>query len=466
VHRRLDYLDGRLEIARDGASQARRFLLAGGLLRDHDSREILRVLVHAMNEPGEVRDPEGLRWDALTAILRIVASEETADSVVLDLAITVPTRSGWTRASQAYFSANWTGEASLDLQRLFDEAAGLSTELDEHAGRLLLPWRGCRSGREPRERWQTFLRKAGVVDHLRRVPAFTGPPPRANGGELIDTLLPRTSLPTDQRDAWRRLMVEEATLPNPFTPYTIADAFRLPGQVDHRAFTPIARRIYALEVIRALDEQPELARMQVYRPEHPGARNRHDWPSPVAAFLVEANWLPLASGGAIPTARAWLPGHGAMAPPGLEVVDHAVVSALMRHTKALDVLRTAGLSVFGEAAHAWRFLQAAAEIVHREPPLSDAERILTAATQAWLQASLPLAPVTLRLVGRQHGVVVATGLSVSGPPILVADGDDRQMVAANVRALPSSRPGHGPARSDSFSGSAILDGLHGRRRSR
>jgi hypothetical protein len=425
VQRRIDYLDARLEIARDGANAARRFLVAGGLVR-----------AAAMHSPGDVKDPEGLRWDALTAMMRIVKAEDTADGAVLELLILVPTREGWSRANLAYFSARWGSEAITGLQRLLDEAAGLSAELDAHAARLLRSFQDWPVKDRDRDAWRTFLRKAGVVDHLRPVPAFSGPAPRELGGSLIDALVNRSNLPVAHREAWRRLMAAQTPLQNQFTPYTAAEVFRLPGQLDHSALAPVVGRLYALEVIRTLEARPGLPRISVFRPLHSGAPNRASWPSPVAAFLDEAVWIPLSAGGLGRTARTWLPGHAAAPPPRLAVADHAVVSALPRHPEATDVLRGAGLKVYGDRDHAWRFLEVAGEIVGGGLPPAEAERMLSAAREAWIQVRLDSSPAGLALIGRRHGTIVATVMSGDGPSVLVADGDDRQTIGASVRGDP------------------------------
>ena len=116
-------MHGDLELATEGTSVARRFLLASGLVREHESREILRLLSSAISDPGETRDPEGLRWEALTAMMRIVAAEGTADGVVADINPLVPTREGWSRASSAYFSGRWPDTRGSDIEALFERAA-------------------------------------------------------------------------------------------------------------------------------------------------------------------------------------------------------------------------------------------------------------------------------------------------------------------------------------------------------
>ena len=85
VRRRIAYVDPRLEIARDGASTARRYLANGRLVRDHDTREILRMLAGAIADPGAAKDPEQLRWEALAAMMEIVTDEDSSAAMVKEI---------------------------------------------------------------------------------------------------------------------------------------------------------------------------------------------------------------------------------------------------------------------------------------------------------------------------------------------------------------------------------------------
>lgn len=247
VQRRLSFMHGDLELATEGTSVARRFLLASGLVREHESREILRLLSSAISDPGETRDPEGLRWEALTAMMRIVAAEGTADGVVADINPLVPTREGWSRASSAYFSGRWPDTRGSDIEALFERAAGISAELDHHGSRSLRRYSDWPVAPNERDKWVTFLKKAGVSDLLRPIPLITGPAPREYPVYLQTTLAQRSGLPPKQRTKWRDLMGNGWAVTNPQTPYSAIDLLRLPGQLATREpfFTirPFTRQI-------------------------------------------------------------------------------------------------------------------------------------------------------------------------------------------------------------------------------
>lgn len=441
VQRRLSFMHNDLELTTEGTSVARRFLLASGLVREHESREILRLLSSAISDPGETRDPEALRWEALTAMMRIVAAEGTADSVVADINPLVPTREGWSRASSAYFSGRWQGTRGSDIEALFERAAGISAELDQHGSRSLRRYSDWPVAPNERDKWLTFLKKAGVSDILRPIPVITGPAPREYPAHLQATLAERSGLPPKQRAKWRDLMGNGWAVTNPQTAYSAIDLVRLPGQLDFDALAPVVAREYAEQVVRLIEASPTILEFTIYRPLHPHAPNKRIWPSPVAAFVRSADWVPLTDGRAVGICNAWLPGlESRTPPPPLPLASLEFRRELARHSRAADELRNAGLAEYGTKAAAWRFLSTAGELVTSETSVVDAERLLTAAQDAWQHAELESdPPAGLKLLGRRSGRVV------SGDPraadvglFLVADGDDRQMVAASARAHPAT----------------------------
>jgi hypothetical protein len=149
-------------------------------------------------------ETEAIRWEALATMMKIVTAEGTAEGVVSELNPLVPTREGWSRANAAYFGERWTRTSGY-LERLFEEAQGVSEELDAHAQRLLRTFADWEAlGHDDQAVWVAFLRKAGVVDHLRPVPAITSAALRVYPGSLPSTLVQRAGLPPDQARALAR----------------------------------------------------------------------------------------------------------------------------------------------------------------------------------------------------------------------------------------------------------------------
>lgn len=437
VQRRIAYLHPDLELSRDGTSLARRFFVGNGLLREYESREILRLLANAISVPGETQDPDGLRWQALTAMMRIVIGEDTADAIVAELNVHVPTRQGWSRANVAYLGDSWARKSGGGLERLFERAAGISTELDNHAERVLRRYADWPVASGDRDNWEAFLRKAGVSDTLRPIPALPGSAPRAWPHALASTLAVRAGLPKDQTDCWKTLMGSRNNLANPQTIYTASGAMRAPGQLDFDALAPVAGPDFAREIIRMIERSPEVLRMTVFKPDHPHAPDRRRWPSPLAAFVRGVAWVPLSQGSLERLQAAWLPGTETRTPPPfLPIVSPDLRDVLSRSELAAAELRDAGLSEYGNRTSAWRFLSVAGDLVDRATHQVDKERIYSASQDAWQQADLQQPPPPqLRLLGRVNGeVTVASPDLPDAPGVVVSDGDDRQLFAATAQS--------------------------------
>ena len=440
VRRRIDYIEQQLEIARSGASAARRFLVGGGLLREHDTREILRMLAGAIVDPGAAKDPERLRWDALAAMITIVFDEDSSTAMVKEINPLVPTRSGWSRAGEAFFG-RWKETQGHELQDLLEAVQGVSDELDEHTGRLLLPYRDWWV-KTDYEQSVSFLRKAGVAEHLRPVPAFAGASPRSQPSDLPKVLSQRARLGEEQAKLWRDQMENAAALKNPQTAYTATAVYRLPGQSDWAAIAPVAGNLYARQFVRMLEARPSLIKMRVYRPssQHANKKNETDWLSPIGIFATAVAWVPTSQGGFAKLTDAWLvPRDLRSAPPRLRVIDWEVRMLLGRTDRALAKLKSLGMPEYGSEESAWQFLTIACALVEQADEHAIAERIFSAALENWRIAPFKQAPPDhLRLLARCGGVVTVVDLSGEGPPVLVAEGDERQTVATIARIVPDT----------------------------
>lgn len=441
VRRRLGYVDPALEIASDGASVARRFLVSSNLIREHETREILRLLAAAIAEPGAVKDPEALRWAALNAMMEIVIGEDSSAATVGDITLLVPARGGWRRAAEAFFGS-WNGTRGKELQSFFADIAGISGELDSLAENVLLPYRDWQVPAGRQENWVNFLRKAGVADHLRALAVFSGPPPRSEPYRLATALTQRAGLGDEQTALWRTHMSESSALPNPQTHYTVRDAYRLPGQADWAAIAPVAGIAYARQLILMLDASPDLAEMTVFRPSahHRTATHARRWLSPIGAFLVGTSWVPTSGTGRALLQHAWRPPIDARSsPPGLPVVDWDIRLLLGQCDRATELLHDHGMPDYGHRESAWRFLALAPTLIDDTPDHASKERLLAAALDNWQIAPLNAAPPAgFRLIARQSGRVVSVDLGQSEPPIQIADGENRQAASAVARAFPET----------------------------
>ena len=297
VQRRLAYVAPELEIAQDGTSAARRFLVAGRAPCE-STRARDPASLNDGNDGGREDGLEALRWEALATMMKIVTAEDTAEGVVSELNPLVPTREGWSRANAAYFGEQWTRTSGYLEQLSRKRRACRKSSMrmrNAYSERLRIGRRAVTTTRRPGSR---FCARRGSSTILGLSPPSLARLSASTPGSLPSALVQRAGLPPDQARAWRALMAGERDLPNPQTDYTVSEVYRFPGQLDYEALALTVGQLYAMQVIRTLDAVPGLASMAVYRPspQHRKAENRRLWPSPVASFLQRSAWMPLASG--------------------------------------------------------------------------------------------------------------------------------------------------------------------------
>lgn len=438
VQRRIAYLHRELACSIDGADEGRRFLLTAGLVRDYDRRELLRVMASVIADTGQAKDPEAVRWEVLAAIKAVCAAVEGGLGDAAALLLLVPTRDGWTRASDAFFG-DWPGTDSADLDELFERASPVSQELAEQGRLRLRPYGDWDVAAGDRDGWIGFMRAAGVADRLRPMAVFAGPPLRASGAALVNALAAReTAISVGQRAAWCRQLQAMDLLPNPNTDYTVRDVRRFPGQIDWEAIATVAADAYAVQVVRMLEADPGLLRMEVYRPFHGSYPNRRAWPSPAGAFLAQEAWLPIVDGARRRVAGSWMPAvDGATPPAQAPLIATRLRRLIDRSDRARQVLEAYGLATFGATVTAWPLIEQAPEWV--EGSALPAERLLAITQEAWRQADLgrPL-PEGLRLLVRVGGEVRAVDPRTDDRPIYVADAEDRATTGLVARASPGA----------------------------
>ncbi|ESY56845.1 hypothetical protein X744_21110 [Mesorhizobium sp. LNJC372A00] len=433
VQRRMTYLHSNLACVVDGADPGRKFLTGANLVRDYDRREILRVMSGVIADPGQAKDPEQARWEALNAILTICTMDGHGLADATEINLRLPTRAGWHRASETFFG-HWPGTRSDELDELFEKAAPISDELRELSAFRLVPYSDWQVPAGKRDAWIKFLRHAGVRDHLRPVLAIGGQPVRTTGHYLASALSSRNiAVSRDQKNAWGGQLSRQEVLVNPNTEFTARDALRLPGQADYAEISKVAGDAYAVQIVRMLEEFPHLVSMTVYRPGHPGAPNSRSWPSPAAAFLTSEHWVPIIGGGMQRLSEAWLPSPNETPPTQAPLVTHRVKTIIERSDIAREVLVELGLSILGQAGSAWPLLVQAGEWLTSSALPGD--RLWSLTQDAWAKADLGRdLPAGLRLLARVDGEVIAFDPRTEIRPIYVADADDRTMVTALSRA--------------------------------
>lgn len=439
IQRRVATLHPELAVCRDGHEPTRHYLLDGKLVAEHENREILRLIGRVISEPGAVKEPEKLRWEALAAMQRIVEEEHISSGVVTEIDPLVPTKAGWTRARDAYFGG-WEGTSGRELQSLFEKAEGLSDEIDQQSQNLILPFEKWLVKDRNIGAWIEFLKKAGVSEHLRPIPISSATRLRSWPGYLASSLAQRVVIGEHQAEIWRDLMGEMITLPNPNTDYSATEVYRLPGQSDYEALAPFVAHEYARQVIRILEANPSLLTIKVFQTYHQ-YRGQHAWPSPISAFLKGVAWIPSSNASLQLIGDVWLPDpEGRQAPPELPIVELDLRTLIAQCPSSSDVLREAGLPVLGTDESAWTFLATAATIISKGVDPQVAEKWLPVLQEAWRRAPLDEPPAPdFRLTGRCGSAIVPVTVDEDdGPQIIFADHDDRQTLALISKLNPNA----------------------------
>lgn len=259
-----------------------------GLWRRYDATEILERLSSLF---GDKLAP-ARRKDALAWAFEVWSSDRQGARRALATAdLHVETRGGWRPANQAAFSEQWT-DIGHELDAFLAEARNLSTECEAAAMSLLVPPEvligDCE--RSTLRDWIAFLTDAKVVDGLvaKAVQTPSGPLPGAHWSWRLQTAL---------GVEWRT----HAYIP-PHHPYTdywrVGEAWMLPGQEVAAKLSPEAQRRFSMLVVRHLesfgDEHLDFTLVRTDR--QISAQDSRSQATPLALFLMQAEWLPVEAG--------------------------------------------------------------------------------------------------------------------------------------------------------------------------
>ena len=406
----------------------------------------------------------------LTRISQVVDSHATIEEVVAGLRwafaiwrragrrllgsnrnyrLRVPTVEGeMISATDAVFSESWPDETrGRRLKRFLDAAPPGLTDIIDFGQRRLAPTshRAFRKART--DQWVEFLTALGVKRGLFAVEKTAGRRFRAH--ELTSfTFCGEVAIPQVAAESWKNDVKHFASGGASLTyttNYSIKGAlWWLPGQADHESFSNDCRELYAALVVEWLEEAPETVFSVAIEHQYYTSATRY-WPTPVAAFLRGAKWMPAddpqASGavrGHFAPCDVWISGSsGERFPFYLRQPTVALSKAIERVAEAGRERLTghARLRVLWERKtllEQARFLadQFRSETVNRhyEPQFINLYSATWKAIADWY-ATDPnaFAGVTVPefLVVRQGSeLLVAAPSSADTPPICVRDNDD------------------------------------------
>ncbi|MGY4505783.1 hypothetical protein ACVWYH_009740 [Bradyrhizobium sp. GM24.11] len=300
----------------------------------------------------------GLRW-AFTIWRRSVAVKR-AITLSPTYRLYVPTLGGdFIRASEAVFSSQWPDRTlGRRLQQFLELAPDGSRDINEVRARRIAPPSDPAFGNKHLEEWTDFLTGIGVQRGLQprsvKLEHYVEAWRVTNFAFLKDLGLP---------DAFGSLLKEDITSRpgcslnlQSSTSYEVADPlWWLPGQSDVGDFTDEALDTYATLIVDWIGRVDNEHLWMEVRHRHSYRSDTRKWPTPLAAFLRSAVWVPCEEPAAdgwkrrrCKAADVWLPTGSDRYPPFLRRPSFELTRALDRAPEAVvDQLRThAGFRTF------------------------------------------------------------------------------------------------------------------------
>lgn len=355
------------------ATPARRFLVDNKLVKRFKTVDLLEHVARALARSRS----KTLARDALRFAFNLHSSTrniQTQDLRGLDLR--VPCGDTWRHAADALFCRGWATPNADALAELLERGGAASPDLTNLRAHLLLGPDDWPFPIVDRVRWRNFLEEIGVRDGL--WPSALPHSAASFHGQALEppALARRFCLSEADQSRWTAA-VRATPGYRPAHPYT---AYRgrpaaavLPGQVDYEQFDLPTRSVYSALVLAGLgswSEQLSLtwARFQT---KHRSTPDERIWPSPLAAFLRDAAWIPITQpadsreGTFVRPNEAWYfsdAGEEGL-PHFSPLVSPSTRRALASSPKVLDAAKRLGLGDWRDPGHAPRLLQHLASLV-------------------------------------------------------------------------------------------------------
>lgn len=291
----------------------------------------------------------GLRWAFAIWRRSVAIKRPVALSVAYRLF--VPTMDGkFVRASEAVFSSAWPDRTlGHQLQRFLELAPVGSNDIDEVRARRIAQPSSAVFGTKFTEEWTDFLTGLGVQrglqprsDELKHyVPAS-----RVTSFNFMEDLgLPESFGPLLKKDIASRAGIS-LRLPTS-TDYDVGALWWMPGQADIDEFSDDALDAYARLIVNWVGRVERRQLWTEIKHRYSYRSDNRDWPTPLAAFLRSAAWIPCdePSGDGLRRRRCtgqqvWLSRSTDRYPPFLRRPSYKLVRALDRASDgAIDNLR-------------------------------------------------------------------------------------------------------------------------------
>ncbi|AMN77281.1 sacsin N-terminal ATP-binding-like domain-containing protein [Pseudomonas azotoformans] len=280
-----------------GYRSGRSFLIAGKLVREYDTRDVLRTLAGVTRSSG----PDRAREQALEWAFRLWSSGRSlSDKETRSADFFVPTANGWVDAKTAMFGAGWDVPNGSKLQALLQITADDSDDMKVSMARLLLEFVAWPIRYGAQSDWVRFLKASGVVDCLRPIggETITSGPIGYPAGLPVIVTRELSRFTEALRSHWLAQITQDCSRMYFSRQYRAElRPWRIPGQSECEFFPAEVRRDYAVQIAIA---------MQAFGEEHlsfravradTGVVETHRISTPLYAFLTGAEWLPVIRAG-------------------------------------------------------------------------------------------------------------------------------------------------------------------------
>lgn len=375
-----------------GYRPARAFFLDAKLVREYDTRDVLRTLASiTRSDVADSTKQAALEWSfRLWTSGRSLSEKETRGAH-----FSLPTKSGWKSAEVVMFCSGWDTLNGKSLERMLKLGEGISPSLASIRANSLVSYRDWPIKVGAQEDWQKFLMATGARDCLRPI-SGEKIQKEVIGYLLKSTILSGTFLDNGCKEIWLKCLApRNDAIRNPNTTYRCdVTPWHFPGQEDSLTFPDtLLRRDYAYQILVAiphLDKDHFLFR--IHRPSRYGTdRNEEYWPTPLRAYLEKAEWIPVQRVGGdimfVAPENAWLASSEYDARPP-RFIDLIPPSIARNPEGGLAWLKqNVGLGVLDDSKHAARALsvlsEAASEQIEDDV---DVRRFRELFSQAWNSA--------------------------------------------------------------------------------
>ncbi|XVV00846.1 sacsin N-terminal ATP-binding-like domain-containing protein [Actinosynnema sp. CA-248983] len=347
-------------------SAGRGLLLQAGLAHTYDIRNLLDHVGTVL----ATTESERTHRDALRFVFTLDRNGQVPPSYRLrELHLQVPTTAGTVvPAARTVFGPGWehTKDIGADLITVIEDARDLDHDTAELGKRFVDPGPDLIRPADDIQAWFGFLTKIGVGKNL-PIRVTVAPTPKPWGSQLNDPGFAKICrVPDAVAKQWAAHL---ASLPRRYAAYPQTEyvASRKPawvlGQTIAEQLTEPARAAYARLVLRGLTHWSQDLLTVHWDRDRRGDKDRQTVPSPLAAFLTTAAWLPAAPRPDRPAFarpdRLWhFPLSSDDAEPSFApLLDRVTRRFLDRNPKTLLALKAAGLGVWSDPAHAARLVR-------------------------------------------------------------------------------------------------------------